>query len=65
VTITDGQMKAALKVYASYSETYRAKIEGMIRVFDLSAIKIDTSLLLIWQPISIWKLQEMLMMTGE
>jgi len=23
VTITDGQMKAALKVYASYSETYR------------------------------------------
>lgn len=44
VTITDGQMKAALKVYASYSETYRAQIEGMILAFDLSAIKIDTSL---------------------
>lgn len=42
-TISDAEMKAALKVYAGYAADYRAQIEGMILGFDLSAVKIDTT----------------------
>ena len=35
-------MESALKVYISLSQSNRAKIEAMIKVFDLSSIEIDT-----------------------
>ncbi|HOQ37430.1 MAG TPA: S-layer homology domain-containing protein, partial [Acetivibrio sp.] len=42
VSISDSDMESALKVYASLSQSNRAKIEAMIKVFDLSSIEIDT-----------------------
>jgi hypothetical protein len=43
VSISDSDMENALRVYASFSQSNRAKIEGLIKLFDLTGISINTS----------------------
>lgn len=43
VSISDAEIKAAFKVYTSYSAEYRAQIEGMLRSFNMQAMKINTA----------------------
>ena len=42
VSISNSDMESALKVYSGLSQSNRAKIEGMIKLFDLALISINT-----------------------